>query len=319
MELDLPNEDLANHLREIGGLYKIEGDTYRAKVFNEAAQKIELYPIVITSGQNAKETIRAGIGASIMEVIDQYLTNGTSGRLEQLKQKHNDRVSIINLFMSIHGIGVSIANDLYDKGFRTLDELWYNANLTSAQQLSIYYRDHLIQRITRSEMKQIEASLLGIFPNSEFIIAGSYRRGEPTSGDIDVLFKMKNNIRIDELVYLLKQHKLLVGDLAQGKSKYLGIFQLPGMYAHRIDILLVDPENWGNALMYFTGSQRFNILMRQRAKDLGYRLNEYGLYNIAGTRIITDTEEDIFKLLKVKYMTPEERTRNLPSLDNYFL
>ena len=87
-------------------------------------------------------------------------------------------------------------------------------------------------------------------------------------------------------------------------------------WGHRVDIRIVEPESFPYALLYFTGSQRFNILCRQRALALGMVLNEYGLY-LKNKPILASSEAEIFSLLKIRYLEPQERTRNLDHLDPY--
>jgi len=189
MDLELPNEGLSSHLKEIAYYYNLSHDTYRNKVFNEASQTIELYPEAITSGIDAKRKINKGIGDSIQLEIDEYLSTGTSKRLESLKEAFKERRDVIDLFRTLHGVGPITANRFYDLGFRTLDDLWYKADLTEAQKTSIYYRHHLELRIPREEIRYFEGLLHQLFPYLEIIIVGSYRRGELDSGDIDVLIK----------------------------------------------------------------------------------------------------------------------------------
>jgi DNA polymerase/3'-5' exonuclease PolX len=321
MDISLPNEELGNHLQEIAYYYKISHDTYRSKVFTEAAQKIEIYPELIISGIDAKNKIGYGIGESIISDIDEYLNTGTSQRLENLKNNFSDRKQVLDLFMSLHGVGPVTANRLYEKGFRTLDDIYYGADLTETQKISIYYREHLKLRIPREEMTFINTSLHQLLPNLEIVMVGSYRREEPDSGDMDILIKQSGTVDLNTIVNTLKDRNLLVADFAQGNSKYLGLLQLPDRPVRRIDILIINPESWATALLYFTGSQRFNILMRKRAKDLGYRLNEYGLYKVDNTEVkerVTDrysTEQTVFNYLQLKYLSPKERTRDLNSLE----
>jgi len=63
--------------------------------------------------------------------------------------------------------------------------------------------------------------------------------------------------------------------------------------------------------MHFTGSGIFNQKMRLHAKSLGYKLSEYGLSKIDNKHnkknIIINSEEDIFKILLLKYIPPEKR------------
>ena len=98
----------------------------------------------------------------------------------------------------------------------------------------------------------------------------------------------------------------------------MGIVRLSDQYnGHRIDIRLIEPQSYAAALMYFTGSQRFNILMRQRAIALRLTLNEYGLFSIDNNSPYPiNSEEDTFRALGVRYMSPRERTRDMRSLEN---
>ena len=57
---------------------------------------------------------------------------------------------------------------------------------------------------------------------------------------------------------------------------------MPNSIPRRIDFLYADPKEYAFATLYFTGSKAFNTVMRQRALDLGYTLNEHGLSNMEG-------------------------------------
>lgn len=192
--------------------------------------------------------------------------------------------------------------------------------LTSSQRLGIQYYTDFKYRIPRSEMVQIEQKLKGIVPNTiEWLIAGSYRRGEQDSGDIDILVKSftgNTASDIQTFVNTLKQHNLIVGDLAMGTAKYMGIYKDSSIssLARRIDILVVEPYVWSFATLYFTGSDTFNVLLRKRSLDLGLSLNEKALTNSMGMSYPAQTEQDIFTMLGVVYLTPEQRLRSLHSL-----
>lgn len=319
------NRDLADEFQVIADIYEKDGDTYRQKVYSQAAERIRIYPSTITSGIEARRNIK-GIGESISKDIDEFIETGHTTRLQQLEASHVDRGHVVELFESIFRVGPVLANRFYNQGYRTLEDLWEKEKLTPAIRTAIIYSEHLKLRIPRYEMNLIKQALRDIFshynPTLIWIIAGSFRRGEQTSGDIDVLIQEEPDISLFNLVEELRKTGIIVGELALGQRKFLGIIQLPGFNAHRIDLLMIPKNNWAYSLMYFTGSQQFNILLRNRAQDLGYRLNEYGLYpaDESGQAIPNEpslpatTEEDIFKYLGVKYMTPEERTRNIQSL-----
>ncbi|EKF27317.1 mitochondrial DNA polymerase beta-PAK, putative [Trypanosoma cruzi marinkellei] len=152
----------------------------------------------------------------------------------------------------------------------------------------------------------------------ELSICGSYRRRLPTSGDIDVLITRKTNgkgpaIRrtkskkgghhhTDEqvlapqevlaaFVEALKRERYIEATLAQGATKFMGVSRLrsynynagatsPKLYpARRLDIRFVEPECFPAALLYFTGSKNFNVVMRAEAIKQNFVLNEYGLFH----------------------------------------
>lgn len=309
------NKELADILGLIGSYYTIARDTYRARAFNNASAKIAAHPYAILSGSQARREL-TGIGDSIQSAIDEYMTTGTVGRLQELQVQFPDRKATIDYFRSFYGIGPVTAVKLYDQGFRTLEDLWFKANLTDAQRVGIMWREHIGIPIPRAEMDLINEAIGFVLNpyNIRWAIAGSYRREEPSSNDIDLLVEARPDFNMDSLVALMQQ--VIPATLAQGPTKFMGIFRLSDQYnGHRIDIRIISPESYSAALLYFTGSQRFNILMRQRAIDLGMTLNEYGLF-IGGNNIPlpVTSEGDIFAHLKVVYLAPRERTRTLNAL-----
>jgi DNA polymerase/3'-5' exonuclease PolX len=102
--------------------------------------------------------------------------------------------------------------------------------------------------------------------------------------------------------------KFIVGDLTNAdKTKYMGFCKLNKYPIRRIDIRMVGVRSFFPALIYFTGSYEFNQIMIQKAKKLGYKLNEYGLYDINNKIIHIKSEFDIFNILGMTYLEPENR------------
>ena len=78
----------------------------------------------------------------------------------------------------------------------------------------------------------------------------------------------------------------------------------------RLDIIIVPISSFYTALLHFTGSAVFNQKMRLHAKSMNMKLSEYGLYKNVGNKNIPieiNSEEDIFKYLKLKYVEPKKR------------
>jgi len=307
------NKELADMLNLIASYYTIARDTYRARAFNNASVKIAAHQYAILSGAQARQEL-TGIGDSIQTAIDEYIATGTIQRLQELQARFPDRKETIDFFRSFYGIGPVTAVKFYDQGLRTLEDLWFRGNLNEAQKIGIMWREHIGVPIPRAEMDSINVKIGSILDpyGIYWVIAGSYRRGEPSSNDIDLLVESRPDLNMDGLISLLRP--ILPANLAVGKTKYMGLIRLSeDVNGHRIDIRLVEPNSFAAALMYFTGSQRFNILMRQRAIELGMTLNEYGLFR-AGAPLPITSEENIFTALRVQYLTPEQRTRTLNAL-----
>lgn len=144
-------------------------------------------------------------------------------------------------------------------------------------------------------------------------IVGSYRRKLETSGDIDLLIKIKDkndNLGIlNSIVDELKKEKYILEVLANKDKKFMGIVSINGI-ARRLDMLITIPEEFPYAELYFTGTKEHNIKIRNKARELGYTLNEHRLEKIK-TDVkdipLMKTEKDIFTFLNMEYLEPTKR------------
>lgn len=286
-------------------------DRYRKRAYENAAAAIRRHDKVITNGTQAQKEIK-GIGKSIGAKIDEIVRTGKLQFLEARPQEQKDRTETIKQFEKIYGVGPVTAEKWYDMGYHTFESLanMYD-KMTDQQKLGYYYYNQLNERIPRAEMDQIYRVVDQLWKpqNPEYVIAGSYRRGEPSSGDIDILVKSKDGITINTLIKPLIENGLIIGNLAVGPTKYMGIIRLgPNYNARRIDMRLVDEESWPYSLLYFTGSKQLNVDMRAKALSMGLSMNEYGMVGTDGTKYPAKTEADIFIFLGMKYLEPTQRS-----------
>ncbi len=138
--------------------------------------------------------------------------------------------------------------------------------------------------------------------------AGSLRRGKETVGDLDLLVTLAEGHTKQKDVDALAEHILTFPGidqvLAHGENKVSFTLQ-DGL---QVDVRLLEKENFGAALLYFTGSKEHNVALRGRANDMGYTLNEYQLATLKGEkRVAGRTEEEIYGKLKLDYIPPELR------------
>jgi DNA polymerase (family 10) len=90
----------------------------------------------------------------------------------------------------------------------------------------------------------------------------------------------------------------------------------------QVDVRLLEKENFGAALLYFTGSKEHNVALRGRANDMGLTLNEYALATLKGEkRVAGRSEEEIYAKLKLDFIPPElrENTGEIAAAENHKL
>jgi DNA polymerase lambda len=272
------------------------------------------------------------LGSSISGKIKEILLTGKIRKAEFLK--NNDEKNVICAsFMKIHGIGIVAANNLYKKGYRTIEDLRNHLeDLNSTQKIGLKYYEDIQLRIPREECEEIfnkiKEELLKILPENiiEIVLCGSYRRGKSSCGDMDILITRKDNSGIDgilsSLITSLKEIGLVKETFTNLKTShdnyvFMGMMQLKeSLPNRRVDIKVYKRECFAFALLYFTGSAYFNRSMRLLANKLGFSLSDQGLVKVnriknekipIGENIECSTEEDIFKALGLSYKTPSER------------
>jgi DNA polymerase (family 10) len=71
---------------------------------------------------------------------------------------------------------------------------------------------------------------------------------------------------------------------------------------------VVEPECFGAALQYFTGSKQHNIRVRELAQRRGLKVNEYGVFDErTERRVAGSTEEDVYAAVGLSFVPPEIR------------
>lgn len=314
------NQKLFSALKETSDFYKLAKDPHRANTYEKAAKIVQGWPTPIKSGKDLSSI--KGVGKSLMTDIDHFLAIGTTTRLEILRNKYGDRNEVMERFMNIYGVGPVKAGDLYDRGFRKVEDLIPIIDtFTEAQQWGIVYYDHLLERIPRSEIDEtsqlIDSALKEYWPNITWEVVGSYRRGESSSGDIDIIIRQDDpSITLKQVVDVLKETDMMVATLASKSHKFMGIWRVDDEHwARRIDILVSPPKEWPFATLYFTGSKELNVLMRSRAQQLNMTLNEKRLLNtVTGEIFSAICEVEIFSRLHIQYIRPVDRTRCISQL-----
>lgn len=194
--------------------------------------------------------------------------------------------------------------------------------------------------IPRPIIEFIDRELHDIITDIKFDIAGSYIRGKPTSGDIDmvlsteahgektwdyVMNKVNNkseNIKFHEpfaqgtdKVATLIEVDLMKSNLVKKYPEFKKLFKCNSSCRVnvKIDIFLTTLEDYSFALLFAIGSGFFNIRMRSVAKKKGYLLNNHGLWKKTSENILekvpVKNEKELFNILGMRYKKPEERIK----------
>lgn len=175
-------------------------------------------------------------------------------------------------------------------------------NLTRSQRIYLTYHDDLSKKIPRAKIKKHIDFIHSIAPTAKAV--GSYRRGQSHSSDIDIVVRES----LPGLLKRMAKTGYIVETISSGNKKFSGIVRLPGTKIHRhLDIIFTTPRAYPFAMLYFTGSKKFNIIMRLKAKKKGWKLNEYGLWNGFVSVANIKTERGIFKALDTPYVEPKDR------------
>jgi DNA polymerase lambda len=258
----------------------------------------------------------AGVGKKIKEKIKEIIDTGELKAA--VKAKEDLPVKVFQDLLNVYGIGPVKAKELIQKdNIKSIEDLESKPHLLNdVQKKGLKYYSDLLLRIPRSEMEQHEKIIMGNIESPvEGLIVGSYRREAPTSGDIDVLLKVPESSKqkeyFEKIIKTLQEKKYLIDILGVGDKKCLGVVKLDeDSVARRIDFLITPEKEFPYAVLYFTGSDSFNVGFRKYALTKGFTLNEHGMKETTGDKREVGgikTEKDIFKFFKLKYIKPKNR------------
>ena len=309
------NEDYAELMEKLAALMQKRGDNIRSRTYKRAQETILSITDDIFEPNDL--TGKPGIGATILEKLQEFTKTGTLELLE--REKANPEY----IFSDIYGVGPKKAKEIVEKGITTIEQLREKQDevLNDIQKTGLKYYEDILKPIPRPEIDQYAEIFKEVFDNiktdekDHYEIVGSYRRGKAASGDIDVILTASSADVFTKWVDTLLERKVIVEVLSRGKTKCLVITRLPDkdLPARRVDFLFSTFAEYPFAILYFTGSKGFNATMRGHALKRGVSLNEHGLSKMVDKKkeekLETNikTERDIFDYLGLEYKEPAER------------
>jgi DNA polymerase beta len=311
-------------IRELDTLRRadiVKKEPFSARAYAKVIEQLRAIDGPIQTINDVKDV--KGVGKKIKDKIQEILTTGSLKAATEARKETN--LESLDLLQGIHGIGPVKAKQLVEtKGIKTIQELRTALEkdsdlLNEVQKMGLRYYEDAILRIPRHEMAMHETFILNALdPRFTGAVVGSYRRGAENSGDIDVLLMLPDSMTKKaqgdlflETITLFQDSDYIVDTLARGPKKFLGYVKLnEESKARRLDLLMTPEVEFAYAILYFTGSQNFNVAFRSYAQSKGYTINEHTMTPVKeGVSSVPPmkTEKDIFDFLGLKYVEPVNR------------
>ncbi|KKL63915.1 hypothetical protein LCGC14_2170320 [marine sediment metagenome] len=304
-------------LRKEAQASKETKDRFRARAYLNAIKAIQGCTYQLQSGKGALQL--NGVGKKIATKIQELLDTGKLHQVDELGEEQLEKTKTLTIFANIWGVGPVKAQELWDMGARTIEDIIqdYQHLLNDNQKIGLEYFHDLQKRAPRWQVEEISNKIAAQVRQIQrelgwkvkVRVCGSFRRKAETCGDVDVLLcETGGKPILNELVDRLTKSGLLTKTLGIGPTKYMGITMQTGT-AFRIDMETIKEHEWPFALLYFTGSGPFNERQRLVAKKMGYSLSEHGLRDVEIGSYVKEitSERQIFEFLKMKYLAPWDR------------
>jgi DNA polymerase (family 10) len=315
------NKELARIFEEMASYYRFTGekDRFRVIAYENAARVVDHLTEDIRNFSKEELIDIHGIGEGIATKIREYIETGRIKKFEELRK--NIPADFVDL-LNVQGIGPKTLQTLHrELGVKSRDELMKATKSGKFEKLKGFGTKTVqnikegLAEVQKSKKRIYLADALDIVDYlwdqlneckeiQQLEFAGSIRRMKPTIGDIDILATAKAGDRKKVLDYFVSMDDTKKV-LAHGDTKASIIIDLENI---QVDLRLVNPDEWGAALLYFTGSKDHNVHLRTIAKDKNWKINEYGLYNNeTDKKLAGKTEEEMYEKLGLNWIPPELR------------
>lgn len=313
----MKNDVIAGQFELLADLLEIQSaNPFRIRAYRNAARTISstsdsLADLAATGGDL---TQLPGIGKDLARQIIEIAQTGKLKSLEELQQQIPS--GVVDM-LRIQGVGpkkVSVFfNELHLTSLAELKAACEAGRISQLKGFGKKTEESILQNIDQAAASASRFSIADARAAVETIVAdlrqlpavvrceaaGSCRRRRETCGDLDVLAICSDPAPpMDRLA----AHPLVASVLQRGETKQR-VRLVSGI---ELDLRVVPEESFGAAMQYFTGSKEHNVVLRQRAKDLGLKINEYGVFR-GDEAVAGRTEEDVYAAVGLPWIPPELR------------
>lgn len=328
------NEDIAKIFEEMADLLEIEdANPFRIRAYRNAARTVRGLGCELTEmvAKGDDLTRLPGIGKDLAAKIEEITITGHVKALDKL---HKEVPASLEALLDIPGLGPRRVKTLYQQlHIKTLKQLESAARRGRLRVLAGFgtkieqrildsvkaHRSaerrflHNVARIYAEPLVDYLQAVSGV---TKVVVAGSYRRGKETVGDLDILVIARSD---SPVMQRFVEYDEVVEVVSKGTTRAT-VFLQCGL---QVDVRVVEQQCFGSALHYFTGSKAHNIQIRRLGQQGGLKINEYGVFK-GERRIAGRTEASVFKAVGLPFIPPElregrgeleaARTRHLPRL-----
>jgi DNA polymerase (family 10) len=337
----MDNKQIARVLRETAQLLEIDGAIIgRYRSYEKAAELIDGLPDSIEQLVKEPEKLKElpGIGDRMVEHLQEIVKTGDYALRKKLLKKYPATILDLLQLQSLGPKKVAFLWSNFKAGtVADVERIAKEGKLRDLPGFGEKSEQNILKAVEvfkkssgRFHLDKAEAAALAIAAHikaagkaaDSVTPAGSLRRGKETVGDLDLLVTLADGHTSQKHVDVLAKHILafpgIDQTLAHGENK-VSFTLRDGL---QVDVRLLEKENFGAALLYFTGSKEHNVSLRGRANDMGLTLNEYALATLKGEkRVAGRTEEEIYAKLKLDFIPPElrENTGEIAAAENHKL
>lgn len=288
--------------------YEKLGDQWRSRGYRLAMNVIQGLQYEVASERDLSRPELQRLGKKTREKIAEFVRTGSIARAECAAK--DEMANALDELQDIWGVGLTTARQWYAQGCRNVRDVRRRVSelgLSSDQQIGLRCFEEFRERMPRSEAEAIvgvvrQAAMRLFGPRLRLVACGSYRRGAPTCGDVDILVTCEScgndglsdsqdiGSETEILSAIVEELRgFLTDDLKGAKfhskedrehtnTMYFGVCQLgPGHLHRRIDLKCYPLAQWPFALLSFTGSGPFNRSMRLYARRAGFSLSDHDI------------------------------------------
>ena len=335
------NHELSDLFHNFSALMELKGENvFKVIAFQKVGRILKELNIDLKKCiEEGKLSEIEGIGKSSQQIIEEYVEKGRSSAYEDLKS--TVPVGLVPM-LQIEGMGP-----------KTIHMFWKDLNITSLEELSTAIESGKLKGLKGMGEKKIAGIQKGIETYKSRVtgiggvaqrtgiadaeeqaeplvqavrkipgvmraeIAGSLRRRKETIGDVDLIASVEDVSDAAKVIGEFVKLPGVIQTIGAGESK-ASVKVANGM---QVDLRVVPSENFGAALLYFTGSKEHNVKIRGMAQKQKMTLNEWGLYKIDQYEkakketakppelkpVASETEESIYAAFGMAYVEPEMR------------